>query len=204
MGVPRTVVFELPSWVEDVVAGTPAVPPGTDAVDARMGLTLELARGNVDHGTGGPFSSTVFDASDGRLIAVGLNLVLPTRAAVAHAEIVAIAMAGQAVGDFDLSSAGDLELYASTQPCAMCLGAVPWSGVRRLVCSARDEDARAIGFDEGHKPPDWREALTRVGIEPILDVRRAEGIAVLRAYVDGGGTIYNGATAHDAAALEAN
>lgn len=204
MGVPRTVVFELPTWVDELVATAPEVPSRPDALDARMGFTLELARGNVAHGTGGPFASTIFETATGRLVAVGLNLVLPTRAAVAHAEVVAIAMAGQAVGDFDLASAGELELYASTQPCAMCLGAVPWSGVRRLVCSARDEDARAIGFDEGHKPPDWREALGRVGIDLVLDVRRTEGIAVLQAYVDAGGPIYNGATAHDAAAHEAN
>ena len=41
------------------------------------------------------------------------------------------------------------EMVASTQPCAMCLGATPWSGIRRLVCGARDEDAEEIGFDEG-------------------------------------------------------
>jgi tRNA(Arg) A34 adenosine deaminase TadA len=196
--VPLRTVFELPGWVPGVVTGAPTVPPGPGALAGRMGLVLELASANVHHGTGGPFASAVFDAADGRLLAVGLNIVLPSRAAVAHAEIVAIAMAGQAVGDFDLGVAGELELYASTQPCAMCLGAVPWSGVRRLVCSARDEDARAIGFDEGHKPADWQTALRRVGIDVVLDVRRQEGIDVLQAYVDAGGTIYNGSTAAEA------
>ena len=38
---------------------------------------------------------------------------------------------------------------------AMCAGAVPWSDVRRLVCAARDEDARRILFDEGNERPDW-------------------------------------------------
>jgi tRNA(Arg) A34 adenosine deaminase TadA len=46
-------------------------------------------------------------------------------------------------------------MVVSTEPCALCLGAIPWSGIRRLVCGARDEDARSIGFDEGEKVPYW-------------------------------------------------
>jgi tRNA(Arg) A34 adenosine deaminase TadA len=75
----------------------------------------------------------------------------------------------------------------------MCLGAVPWSGVVRLVCGARDEDARAIGFDEGDKPTDWPDLLRRRGIEVLRDVRRTQAAAVLRAYVEQGGELYNGA-----------
>ena len=75
----------------------------------------------------------------------------------------------------------------------MCLGAMPWAGVTRLVCGARDEDARSIGFDEGDKPAGWADRLTERGIEVVLDVRRDEVVGVLQAYAQAGGPIYNGA-----------
>jgi tRNA(Arg) A34 adenosine deaminase TadA len=73
----------------------------------------------------------------------------------------------------------------------MCFGAVIWSGVRRLVCGARDEDVRAIGFDEGPKLDDWIAALNDRGITVVRDVLRAEAAAVLGEYVAAEGTIYN-------------
>jgi hypothetical protein len=63
--------------------------------------------------------------------------------------------------------------------------------VRRLVCGARDEDARAIGFDEGPKLPDWESALEERGIEVSRDVLRGEAASVLRFYAESGGAIYN-------------
>lgn len=180
----------LPSWI-DQVTEPGAVYPDTEA---RMGLAIELAARNIAEGTGGPFGAAVFEIETGRLIAPGVNLVMPSSAAVAHAEIVAVALAGVASGGFDLGRVDHppAVLVTSTEPCAMCFGAVPWSGVRRLVCGARDEDARAIGFDEGPKMIDWESALTSRGIEVIRDVRRNQAVEVLRSYVSEGGTIYNG------------
>jgi tRNA(Arg) A34 adenosine deaminase TadA len=74
----------------------------------------------------------------------------------------------------------------------MCFGAIPWSGVSRLVCGARDEDARRIGFDEGPKLADWTGALESRGIRVMRDVLREEGASVLQEYVQRGGRIYNG------------
>lgn len=74
----------------------------------------------------------------------------------------------------------------------MCLGAIPWSGVSRLVCGARDEDARRIGFDEGDKPSDWIGRLRKRGIEVVRDVSRTEAVSVLEEYARNGGIIYNG------------
>jgi tRNA(Arg) A34 adenosine deaminase TadA len=105
--------------------------------------------------------------------------------------MLAIALAGRALGSFDLGIRAT-ELVSSTEPCAMCLGAVPWSGVRRLVCGARDEDARRIGFDEGDKPSDWIGRLRTRGIDVVQDVYRAEVTSVLEEYALAGGTIYNG------------
>ncbi len=112
---------------------------------------------------------------------------------IPHAEIVAIMVAQKIMGTFDLGAAGlpPLELVSSTEPCAMCLGAVVWSGVRRLVCGARDGDARAIGFDEGPKPDDWIAALKARGIAVRRDVGRQAAMGVLKHYVACGGLVYN-------------
>ncbi len=103
-------------------------------------------------------------------------------------------LAQQVMGTHDLGAEGMpvLELVSSTEPCAMCLGAVPWSGVRRLVCAARGDDAVAIGLDEGAKPCAWEDELTARGISVERDVCRDAAAAVLRDYAESGGTIYNG------------
>ena len=79
--------------------------------------------------------------------------------------MVAIALAQQAIGSYDLGGEGRPihELVTSTEPCAMCLGAIPWSGVRRVLCGARGEDACEIGFDEGAKPADWVGRVAQAG-----------------------------------------
>lgn len=186
-GPPTRAVLVLPDWASTLLARP--IVLATD--EERMDLVLDLARRNVENHTGGPFAAGIFNRDTGALVAASVNLVEPAKAAIAHAEIVAIALAGQAVRSFDLSAAGPTELFASTEPCAMCLGSVPWSGVERLVCAARDEDARAVGFDEGEKPADWAARLTSKGIAITTDMQRAEGIAVLRSYADSGGLIYN-------------
>ncbi len=188
MSFPK-VTLELPAWVEELDLRDREYP----TLEDRMGLVVELARQNVERGTGGPFGAAIFEGVTGRLLAPGMNLVVPSGCSVAHAEMVAIMVAQQAVGDFDLGAEGrpDYDLFASTEPCAMCFGATPWSGVRRLVCGARDEDARAVGFDEGAKLPDWAAALEERGIAVVRDVCREEAAAVLRDYAESGGQIYN-------------
>ncbi len=177
----------LPGWMPEVCR------PGAifSSIEERMQLVIDLARTNVARQTGGPFGAAVFDMDTGEVLGPGVNLVVSTHAAMAHAEMLAIAVAGAAVESFDLGVRAT-ELVSSTEPCAMCLGAVPWSGVRRLVCGARDEDARRIGFDEGDKPPDWIERLRKRGIEVIRDVSRIDATSVLEEYARAGGPIYNG------------
>jgi tRNA(Arg) A34 adenosine deaminase TadA len=181
--------LHLPHWTLQWLSRQPARFPD---VEARMRSAIVLARENVNQGTGGPFGATIFEAETGRLVAAGVNLVVSHQAAILHAEVVAIALAGQALGTHDLASLGRYELYASTEPCTMCLGATLWSGVRALYCAARDEDARAIGFDEGPKPADWPGELQRRGVQVVRDVLRAEASAVLQDYIINGGPIYNG------------
>lgn len=182
--------FRLPRWVDERL-GEQTRPYPT--FEERMELAIALARENVARQTGGPFGAAVFDLKRHTLIAPGVNIVVPANSSILHAEIVAMVLAQQVLGHFDLSAEDlpDCELVTSTEPCAMCLGAVGWSGVKRLVCGARDEDARQIGFDEGAKPPDWPGELARRGIEVIRDVCREEAVSVLRAYVEGDGEVYN-------------
>ena len=182
------IAVELPGWIDDYVAAR-----GSDFAtrEERMDFTIGLAAENVAGGTGGPFGAAVFEAESGKLVAPGVNLVVPASVAVAHAEIIAIALAGRVRGTFDLGAEGPTELYASTEPCAMCFGSVPWSGVSSLLCAARDEDARAVGFDEGPKLDDWQSALGERDIEVVCDMRRDEAKAVLDHYAESGGLIYN-------------
>lgn len=186
-----TFQLQLPAWLEPFLAQQPRHFPTTAE---RMNLAIALARQNIAHGTGGPFGAAIFDLDTHELIAPGINLVVASHAAIAHAEMVAITLAQQLHSTHDLGAKGlpDCELVTSTEPCAMCFGAVPWSGVRQLVCGARDEDARAIGFDEGPKLPDWYAHLEARGIRVVRDVCRHEAAQVLRDYLAGDGDIYNG------------
>ena len=98
------------------------------------------------------------------------------------------------MGSFDLGGPGRpyYELVTSTDPCAMCLGATPWSGVRFLVTGARGGDAEEIGFDEGLKPAGWEEAFAEGGISVTRDVLREEAAGCPReSNAALGGEIYN-------------
>jgi len=185
-----TLTIMLPDWVARFLGQRPATCPTTEE---RMELVLALAGENVRRG-GGPFAAAIFEEQTGRLVAPGVNLVVSLNCSLAHAEMVAIGIAQQQAGTFDLGMSGmpALQLVTSTEPCAMCLGAIPWSGVRSIACSARGEDAEKIGFDEGDKPVSWVNGLLRRGIAVSRDVMREKGIAVLAGYAELGGIIYNG------------
>lgn len=159
-------------------------------LEERMAHVVTLAERNVAEG-GGPFGAAVFTA-DGVFVAPGINRVVLSSVPIAHAEIVAIGLAAQTIGSWDIGALGAYQLVSSTEPCAMCLGAVPWSGVTHLVCGARDEDARAVGFDEGNKPAGWVDSLESSGIAVTRDVLRDRAAAVLNGYATSGGAIYNG------------
>jgi tRNA(Arg) A34 adenosine deaminase TadA len=185
------VSIELPPWMPQALQDARDVYA---AREERMAFAVGLSRKNIEEKTGGPFAAAVFDADTGSLIAAGVNLVTSLRISCAHAEIVALTQAQAILGNFDLGGAGmpRCELVSTTEPCAMCLGAIPWSGVRSLVCGARDEDARAAGFDEGSKREDWVRELEARGIAVARDVLRESAANVLMDYARGGGALYNG------------
>jgi tRNA(Arg) A34 adenosine deaminase TadA len=184
---PQTFIITLPDWVAQFLQSQPTT---YRTIEDRMRLAIDLSRHNVGHHTGGPFGAAVFDTQNGTLISVGVNVVITSHCSLAHAEMTAISIAQQKLATHDLASKGEFQLVSSCQPCAMCLGAIPWSGVKSLVCGARGQDAKAIGFDEGAKPAEWTKQLQKRGIEVTLDILRAEAKAVLNAYNSANGIIY--------------
>lgn len=181
--------FNLPDWVTDYQQ---QYRP-SQSLQTQMAFVIEASRLNIQHQSGGPFAAGIFEQDSGRLVALGVNLVTSTGLSILHAEMVAISLAQQIRGTYDLGdkSQPPLSLVTSTEPCAMCFGAIPWSGIRQLVTGAADRDARAIGFDEGPKPDDWKKALEDRQIEVITEVNRQPAAAVLSAYFEHGGHIYN-------------
>lgn len=183
--------IHLPAWLGVFMAEHSQSVP---TIEARMKLAIELARLNIQHQTGGPFGAAVFDMESHQLVSVGVNLVISSNCSAAHAEMIAISSAQQKLETFDLG-ARDLphfELVTSSEPCAMCFGALPWSGIRHLTCGAKAEDARMIGFDEGPIHPNWINELNNRGITVKIGVCREEANTVLDLYTEEGGLIYNG------------
>jgi tRNA(Arg) A34 adenosine deaminase TadA len=180
--------IDLPEFLARANA-TPCVLPD---VAARMRFVLALVRDNIAAG-GGPFAAAVFERDSGRLLAAGSNRVVASHCSAAHAEVLALSLAQARVGNHDLGASGlpACELVTSAEPCAMCLGAVLWSGVRGLVCGAQAADVRALGFDEGPRAADWIGELQARGIAVTTGLLRASACALLCDYANGGGPIYN-------------
>jgi tRNA(Arg) A34 adenosine deaminase TadA len=185
---PSALSFALPEFLQRANAS----PVCLSTAASRMRFVLDLVATNVAS-NGGPFAAAVFERETGRLVAAGVNRVVSTQCSAAHAEVLALSLAQQRLGDFDLGKAAlpELELVSSAEPCVMCIGALLWSGVRHLICGARGEDVVAIGFDEGPKHPQWQDELRARGVNITTDVLRAESVALLQAYAHAGGPIYN-------------
>ncbi|MDQ6992749.1 MAG: nucleoside deaminase [Mariprofundus sp.] len=185
-----TLCLNYPDWLPEWLLSHSGCYPDPNT---RMRLAIELSQLNIQHESGGPFGAAIFDLNSHTLIAAGTNRVVSCGASFAHAEIMAITAAQKKLGHFDLATNGlpRCELVSSCQPCAMCFGAIPWSGIRHVACGARDSDARNIGFDEGPRHPDWIKALNNRNISVDLDICRDEAVAILQAYVKKNGPIYN-------------
>jgi guanine deaminase len=139
-----------------------------------MQQAVEEAVRGVDAGEGGPFGAVI--VHDGRIVAQDHNRVVSTKDPTAHAEVNAIRKAARVLDRFDLS---DCELYTSSEPCPMCLGAIYWARISRVYRGASKEDAASIGFDDMHmyediaKPPEERDTV-------ILELDRQACLEVFR------------------------
>jgi tRNA(Arg) A34 adenosine deaminase TadA len=190
MQQPHHIRFDLPEWLSGFIRDTEAIQD----VHKRMDFVIAAARRNIAQKTGGPFAAAVFEVESGKLVSLGVNLVTTQGSSILHAEIVAIAVAQKKLGAYNLRKAGieKYELVASAEPCAMCFGAIPWSGICRVVTAATSADVRSIGFDEGTKVDHWQSALLAKQIDVRTEVNRDEARVVLNEYTQQGGTIYNG------------
>ena len=184
-----SVTIALPPWTAAAVDWTHRYATDAD----KMRLAVALSRINVERSTGGPFGAAVFELGTGRLVAIGVNSVVRLNCSTLHAEVVALMLAEQERHSFTLAAPGlpAHELVTSCEPCAMCLGATLWSGVKRLVCGATREDAMRLGFDEGPVFPASYEYLAHAGIEIVREVGRDAARAVLELYREQSGPIYN-------------
>jgi tRNA(Arg) A34 adenosine deaminase TadA len=182
--------IEYPDWVTSVVDWDRAYKTDAD----KMRLAIGVSRENVTRGTGGPFGAAIFERHSGTLVAVGMNSVVRLNNCTLHGEMVAFMMAQRRVGSFTLHSPAlpVHELFTSCEPCAMCLGATLWSGVRRVVYGAAREDASKLNFEEGPVFPESYTYLEDRGIAIERNFLRDEARAVLELYRANSGKIYNG------------
>ena len=104
---------------------------------------IALARQGKARNEGGPFGCVI--VCDGRIIGRGNNRVTSSNDPTAHAEMVAIREACNAIGSFQLTGC---TLYTSCEPCPMCLGAIYWARPARVVYAGTRQDAAAAGFDD--------------------------------------------------------
>lgn len=142
--------------------------------EAFLREAIRLAQHAVQTGAGGPFGAVVVRA--GEVVGRGWNQVTSANDPTAHAEVVAIREACRRLNTFRLD---DCEIFASCEPCPMCLGAILWARLGRLWYAATHEDAAAAGFDDAAF---YRE-LARPGGErqlPTVNRLREEGQVALR------------------------
>lgn len=177
----------LPAWTHGMIDASATYASDED----KVALAIELSGRNVDAGSGGPFGAVVFGPGH-RVIAVGVNRVMPHTCSLAHAENMAYMLAQQRLQTPRLNERiAPVTLATSSQPCCQCYGATVWAGIDRLLIGARAEDVMELTeFDEGPLPADWVGELNKRGIEVVRDLRRDDARAVLKRYGESGGDKY--------------
>jgi tRNA(Arg) A34 adenosine deaminase TadA len=187
----RSFELTLPDWAEDALAAAPA---HFADLEARMRWVIDLSRMNFERDTGGPFAAAVFEQATGRVVSIGVNRVVPGRCSSAHAEVMALTLAQRALGTHDLGGPGQPthQIVVNWCPCAMCCGAICWSGVRDVVIAGSGPEMEALtGFDEGPLHPTWPDELRRRGISVSDGLLRAESLDTFRQFASLGRPVYN-------------
>lgn len=109
--------------------------------NAFMELGAIKAKETMTKNYGGPFGAVV--VKDNAVIAISSNSVLKDNDPTAHAEVNAIREACKTLGTYDLSGC---ELYATSEPCPMCMSAIIWANIKKVYYGCTAEDAAKIGF----------------------------------------------------------
>lgn len=142
-----------------------------------LGMALDLAAENITSG-GGPFGAVI--VRDGNIVSMSGNRVVEATDPTAHAEILAIRIASGKLGTHVLS---DCVLYTSCEPCPMCLGAIYWAGIERVVYSATREDAALAGFNDRYIYEEIALAPADRSIK-FVHAEKSRGIEVFRRWID--------------------
>ena len=189
--LPSAFTLSLPEWAMVRLA---ELPENFASAKQRMELILELARRNALEESGGPFAAGVFEAASGRLVAIGVNVVIPAHCSSAHAEIMALSLAQRRLEVYDLGGPEQpgYELVVNWRPCVMCFGAVLWSGIRRLTIAGSGPELEVLtGFDEGPMHRQWRAELAKRGIAFTEGLLRRQAIDLFRWFGTSGRVVYN-------------
>ena len=141
-----------------------------------MQRAIALALDNVKSGRGGPFGALV--VKNGKMIAEGTSTVTSTTDPTAHAEIVAIREACKKLGAFQLTGC---EIYASCEPCPMCLAAIYWARLERIYFAGTGNDAAKVGFDDSFVYQEIAKARARRKIL-MTQLMREESLEPFRAW----------------------
>ena len=141
-----------------------------------MNRAIELAVENVRSGRGGPFGAVI--VKDGKIAGEGTNLVTSSNDPTAHAEVLAIRAACAALGAFQLEGC---DLYATCEPCPMCLGAIYWAHLDRIFFGCTHKDAAEAGFDDSFIYQEMRRSLAERKI-PIVGLDREQAMKAFDAW----------------------
>lgn len=185
---------DLPTWA---LEETQKLPPFILDLETQMRTVIRFSRLNFEKRTGGPFAAGVFEQPSGKLLVMGVNRVVPTHISSAHAEVVAISLAQKILQTYDLGGPGlpAYRLVVNGRPCAMCYGAIAWSGIRSVAIGASGQQIESItGFDEGPIHPNWQAEYQKRGIEVIENVLAEEACAVFRDFAASDQPVYNSRT----------
>ena len=187
----------LPDWAVDEQKQLPTHLP---TLEERMGAVIRFSQLNFEKGTGGPFAAGVFERESGKLVVIGVNRVVASNCSSAHAEVMTLSLAQKLLGTYDLGGPDmpAYQLVVNWRPCAMCFGAVLWSGIRSLVIAGSGPELEEItGFDEGPIHPQWEHELTHRGVTLIDGLLTEKAITVFRAFAASGSPVYNGRSGAD-------
>ena len=142
-----------------------------------MQMAIDLSVENVANG-GGPFGAVIVRESE--VIATGVNRVTDENDPTAHAEVKAIREACAKLHCFKLDGC---TVYTSCEPCPMCLSALYWAGVERIIYGNTKDDAKAIAFDDSFIYNQIALAHDKRSI-PCINFMREEALAAFRAWRD--------------------
>ena len=141
-----------------------------------MARAIALSLENIRANRGGPFAAVI--VKNGKILAEGTNRVTSTNDPTAHAEIIAIREACRKLKHFDLSAC---KIYATCEPCPMCLGAIYWARLAKIYFASTAADAAKIGFDDSAIYREIRRPSAKRRI-PMNSLMRGDALKAFRAW----------------------